>query len=316
LIVGPINAPALIEISRLLEQPGHQLLPDAVWVSGRAHIFKHLRVTQALSVSNLIADSVLCPDCMSEALRPEVTTKGPEYGYRAYCNECGWIEFPKERARVWHANPAKIADWLNVALGLKSRYLVREIVKGILWHLGEKEFKRQRKSVFFGCQLTGGQASARKALEQIAAPGTDVIITTSDLALLRDGTLGSSVFVPLGAIAQFRKGGLIVDNLNPYIDGLAPASISEETSLRLMESKRVALMAGVEKSLSPQVYKFLKVLLKADGDEVHKSHIAKVLGLHENFRYADIKKRHREVFDSFVESDQRGNYWLHPDYIL
>lgn len=61
--MGPINAPALVEMSRLLEQPGHQLLPDAVWLDGQAEVFKHLRDTQALSLSSDMADAVLCPDC-------------------------------------------------------------------------------------------------------------------------------------------------------------------------------------------------------------------------------------------------------------
>lgn len=69
-------------------------------------------------------------------------------------------------------------------------------------------------------------------------------------------------------------------------------------------------------SISPQVFKFLTVLVEADGDEVHKRQIAKALEIPENFRYADIKKRHVEVFETFVQSDQKGYYWLHPDFLL
>ena len=32
--------------------------------------------------------------------------------------------------------------------------------------------------------------------------------------------------------------------------------------------------------------------------------------------FANIKKRHAEVFETFVQSDQKGYYWLHPDYLL
>ncbi|MBK8072048.1 MAG: hypothetical protein IPK34_08535 [Ramlibacter sp.] len=39
----------------------------------------------------------------------------------------------------------------------------------------------------------------------------------------------------------------------------------------------MALVGGIEMSLSPQVFKFLTVLVEADGDEVHKRQIAKAL---------------------------------------
>ena len=74
--MGHINAPALAELTRLLEQPGHHLLPDAVWVSGQAEVFKHLRDVQALSLGTEIANGVLCPDCMSGAIRPEQAALG------------------------------------------------------------------------------------------------------------------------------------------------------------------------------------------------------------------------------------------------
>jgi hypothetical protein len=313
--VGPINAPALAEMTKLLEQPGHHLLPDAVWLGGRADVFKHLRDVEALSLSHEIADAVLCPDCMSGSIRPEQTPHGSPIGVRAYCCECGWVQLPKERARLWQASPTKVAEWLNVALGLKSRYSVTEVIKGVLWHLGEREFKRRRHSLFFGCQLVVNQDGVGSALDQSAAPGSDVIITTSDIVILHRSRLGSRIFVPLGAVAQLRKGGLVIENLEAYVDGIAPAQASDETSLRLLEAKQVALIGGVEVSLSPQVFKFLRVLLEADGDEVHKRLIAKALEIPENFRFADIKKRHAEVFATFVESDRNGYYWLHPDYL-
>ena len=314
--MGMINAPALAEMTKLLEQPGHHLLPDAVWLGGRADVFKHLRDSEALSLTNEIADTVLCPDCMSGAIRPEQTATGSHIGLRAYCGECGWVPLTKERARLWQASPAKVAEWLNVALGLKSRYPVAEVIPGVLWHLGEREYKRRRHSLFFGCQLAVNQAGVAEALAQSAAPGADMTITTSDIADLQRGSLRSRVFVPLEAVAQLRKSGLVIENLEAYVDGLAPTVVSDETSLRLLASKRVALIGGIEMSLSPQVFKFLTVLVEADGDEVHKRHIAKALELPENFRYADIKKRHVEVLETFVQSDQKGYYWLHPDFLL
>ena len=314
--MGPINAPALVEMTILLEQSGHHLLPDAVWLGGRADVFKHLRDVEALSLTNEVADAVLCPDCMSGSIRPEQTPQGSTSSARAYCGECGWVHLPKDRARLWQASPAKVAEWLNVALGLKSRYPVKEVIKGVLWHLGEREFKRRRHSMFFGCQLAVNQDCVGSALDQSAAPGSDVTVTTSDIAILHRSRLRTRIFVPLGAVAQLRKGGLVMENLEAYVDGIAPAQASDETSLRLLEARRVALIGGLEVSLSPQVFKFLKELLEAEGDEVHKRQIAKTLEIPENFRFADIKKRHAEVFETFVQSDQKGYYWLHPDYLL
>ncbi len=314
--MGPINAPALTELSRLLEQPGHCLLPDAVWIGGQADVFKHLRDIEALSLGPEIADGVLCPDCMCSTIRPEPATNEKQIEFRAYCHECGWVHLPKERARLWQTSPVKVSEWLNAALGLRSRYPITEIVSGVLWHLGEREYKRRRYSLFFGCQLANNQTDVNKALEQAAAPGSDVTITTSDINALQTGRLGRRIFVPLRAIAQLRKGGIVIENIEAYVDGLATVAESNETSLRLMETKRVALINGAEVSLSRQVVKFLKVLLEADGDEVHKRQIAKALEIPENFRFADIKKRHAEVFDTFVQSDKKGNYWLLPDYLL
>jgi hypothetical protein len=314
--LGPINAPAVAEMCALLEQPGHQLLPDAVWLGGQAAIFQHLRDNEALSLSNVVAAAVLCPDCMSFSVQPEQSPPGAQQPFHAYCVECGWVDLPKERARLWQANPTKVADWINIAMGLKARYPVTELVKGMLWHLGDQEHRRQRRSFFFGCQLTRDPASVGAGLDRQAAPGTDVVITTSDLVPLRTSILSARQFIPLRAIAHLRKGHLVLENLEAYFDGLLPVVATDETSLRLLHSKRVVLISGTEIRLSPQVYGFLQVLEQADGDEVHKRLISAALGIAENFRYADIKKHHRAVFDTFVQNDQKGNFWLKPEYLI
>ena len=54
----------------------------------------------------------------------------------------------------------------------------------------------------------------------------------------------------------------------------------------------------------------------ADGDEVHKRELAQALGISETFRYADIKKRHKTVFDTFVQSDDKGHFWLRPEFLI
>ena len=121
---------------------------------------------------------------------------------------------------------------------------------------------------------------------------------------------------PLRAVAQLRKGHLTLEPLDGYFDGLAPPVTSDETSLRLLHTRRVVLIGGAEHKLSPQVYGFLKVLEDADGDEVPKREIARALGIPETFRYADIKKRHKAVFDTFVQSDDKGHFWLRPEFLI
>ena len=314
--MGPINTPAMAELCALLEQPMHQLLPDAIWVSGQTAIYQHLRNNEALSLTNTVASAVLCPDCMSISVRPEKSPHGAETPLRAYCVECGWIDLPKERARVWQASPTRVADWLNVALGLKARHPVKEVVSGVLWHLGEREQKRQRRSFFFGCQLTHDPASIGIELERLAAPGTEVVITTSDLRALRSSNLSGRLFIPLNAIAHLRKGHLVIENLDAYFDGLATVIATDETSLRLLHSQRAVLINGTKFPVSPQVHDFLAILEKADGDEVHKRHIAsKLVIATATFRTADIFKRHKQVQAIFVGNDNNGNYWLKPEFL-
>jgi len=113
-----------------------------------------------------------------------------------------------------------------------------------------------------------------------------------------------------------RKGHLTLEPLEPYFDGLALPVTSDETTLRLLHSRCVALIGGVEHKVSSKVADFIKVLQEADGDEVHKRKIASALGISATFRYADIRKRHKAVFDTFVQSDQKGNFWLLPQYLI
>jgi hypothetical protein len=307
----------MAELCALMEQPRHQLLPDAIWVGGKAAIYQHLRNNEALSLSNALAAAVLCPDCMSLSVQPEQSAHGAEQPHRAYCVECGWIDLPKERARLWQANPAKVADWINVALGLKSRHSVTEVIRGRLWHLGEREYRRQRRSLFFGCQLTCDPAKVGVELDRHAAPGTEVVITTSDCLALRASELRDRQLIPLRAIAHLRKGHLVLENLDAYFDGLVPFVASDETSLRVLHSKRAVLIDGAKVPVSPRVYEFLKVLEEAEGDEVHKRHIARSLGISAaTFRTADIFKRHKNVSQTFVGNDKNGNFWLKPEFIV
>ena len=155
-------------------------------------------------------------------------------------------------------------------------------------------------------------------LAQLVAPGAEVIITTGEPAALLGTALGDRLLVPLRAIAHIRKSGLVIENLQAYLTRPVTVPESGETSLRLMHTQRVALIDGEGIDLSPQVYLFLKILEDADGDEVHKRHIAEGLGLEPgaSFRTADIFKRHKQVYATFVDKDDKGHYWLRPDFVI
>lgn len=308
----PINAPALAELCALLEKPGQQLLPDAVGLGGRAALYQRLRDCEALSLAAALAPEVLCPDCREHRVRPQPLAGVPGR-YQALCFECGEVELPKAQVRLWQAHPGKVADWLHQALGLRGRHSLTELIPGMLWHLGELEIRRYRRSFFFGCRLGSDPVRARAKLAELAAPGAEAVITTTEAALLRASPMSDCRLIALRAVAQLRKGHFTLEPLDGYFDGLTPPVTTDETSLRLLHIRRVVLIGGAEHKLSPQV---LKVLEDADGDEVHKRELARALDITETFRYADIKKRHKAVFDTFVQSDDKGHFWLRPEFLI
>lgn len=317
--LGPLNAPALAELCWLLEQEDTRLLPDAIWLGEKHRLYQHLHSMQALSVVQDAAPSIMCPDCTSRSIRPELVmpAQSSSLAYRAFCGECGWVSLSTEQSRLWQINPVKIAEWLNAALGMKAGYKVESVVDGVLWYLGDREIRRQRRSFFFGRRITSASTPVQAALNRLSAPGAQALITTSDPALLKTTALAACQVVPLRAIAQLRKAHLVVENLEAYFTGLATVEASDETSLRVLHSKRAVLIDGTKVPLSPQVYDFLKVLEDADGDEVHKRHIASSLGISTaTFRSADIFKRHKQVSETFVGNDKNGNYWLKPEFLI
>ena len=195
---GPINAPALAELCTLLETPGQQLLPDAVGLGGRAALYQRLRDCEALGLAAEIAHEVLCPDCREHRVRPQLLSGVPGR-YQALCFECGDVELPKEQVRLWHAHPGKVADWLHQALGLRGRHPLTELIPGVLWHLGELEIRRHRRSFFFGCRLDSDPVQARAKLAELAAPGAEAVITTTEAALLRASPLADCRLIALRA---------------------------------------------------------------------------------------------------------------------
>lgn len=288
-------------------------------MSGKPGIYEHLREIGALALSNDLASDIVCRDCSSETFRPEANLDSDLdiFPYRGYCLDCGWIPLKPEQARLWHAHPIKIARWLASAMQLTQRYSVEAVIEGVLWRLGEIEHRRKRRTLFFARRVAESGEAVREALGGLVAPGAEVIITTSDISALKNSALAAFNLVPLRAVAHLRKAGFVIENIDPYLAGSASIETSDETSLRLMHTKRVALIEGQEHKLSPQVYEFLNIIEVASGDEVHKHHIAEGLKIDEaKFRSIDIFKRHRVIFDTFVGTDYKGYYWIKPDFII
>lgn len=316
-MTAAVNDQALGELCWLVEQSNPRVNPDAIWSGDQAAVYHHLREIGALTLSNEVTGGSLCRECSTEVFRPLASeTPDPEFPYRGYCGECGWIALRKEEAHLWQAQPAKIAHWLGTALQLTSHYAPEPVVEGVLWRLGEREFRRRRHVLFFGRRLDEAVAPVRGTLTRLAAPGSEVIITTTDVSILRAKSLADRLFVPLRAVAHLRKGGLVVENLEAYIPVLGKIQHDDETSLRpLRLGQRKALIGGQEIHLSPQICSFLTVLDDHEGDEVHKQRIAEAMGIEGSIDVPQIFKRHRSVFDTFVDSDKKGHFWLKPDFL-
>ena len=91
-----------------------------------------------------------------------------------------------------------------------------------------------------------------KKLEQLVAPGAEVVLTTSNVTLLRTGALSDRLMVPLRAVAHLRKAGLIIENLEAYLVAPEKVAASDETSLRLMHTQRVVLINGQDINYHPR----------------------------------------------------------------
>jgi predicted RNA-binding Zn-ribbon protein involved in translation (DUF1610 family) len=250
--VAVMNDQGLAEICRLLEREDMRISPDSVWLSSRPGFYGHLLALDAFVVSRERAIDILCPECGTESMRPQPHDAPDSQPYRGYCPECGWIGLSNQQAHFWQVQPQRLAKWLSAGLGLAPRYAVEPIVDNVLWRLGELEHRRRRHTVFFGRRLNAMSDQVAAKLAQLVAPGAEVIITAGEPASLLGTALGDRLLVPLRAIAHIRKSGLVIENLEAYLTRPAPVQESAETSLRLMHSRRVALIDGKPIDLSPQ----------------------------------------------------------------
>lgn len=302
------NDVAMDLLCRMLETPGRMVRADGARLSDHASAYRHLLDIGALVLGDALESDVLCPSCISHALRP---SPAPEGGYRGYCARCGWVALPRRHVKPVCALPHHAARRLAAALGLADRYECRAVLEGTLWRLGEIEHRRRRRTVFFGSQLERRGADVQRCIAQHAAPGAAVVLTSGDVGALPASLHPAVAWVPLRAIAHLSKAGFVIENLKAYLDQPPALETTNETSLRLLHSQRVALIDGEQHKLSPQVYQFLSLLEKADGKALHKRAISDKLEIAvDTFKAASIFKRHKEVYGTFVDSDGEGRYWI------
>lgn len=302
---------ALRLLCELLEHPEARISPDVVRYSGDTATFQHLRALSALGTDEGICSPILCSWCGDHDLL-EVQRHGD--AYRGYCTECGWVALTVQDVTPLRVDGGRIARWLAAALGLarKHRYQPEEQVYGLFWRLGEVTLRRKSRVVFFGRRLDDSALipAVIQHMGQTCAPGKGVIITSTTVVTPELTEAGHAV-VPLRSVATLRKAGFVIDGLAAYWGG--PTALeppTKETSLRLLRSARVALIDGERKDLSPQVFTFLCMIDDADGEPVHKRELADGLEISvDAFKGAEIFKRHKDVYQTFVDHDRKGRYW-------
>ena len=106
--VAVMNDQGLAEICRLLERDDMLISPDAVWLSSRPGFYGHLLALDAIAVSRERALDILCPECGTEAMRPQPHAAPDSQPYRGYCPECGWVGLANQQAHYWQVQQQ---DW-------------------------------------------------------------------------------------------------------------------------------------------------------------------------------------------------------------
>ena len=299
----------------LVEESEGSLHPDAARYSGQMDAYRHLLDLGAIGAGDGVGSSILCPWCGMGDLEGIRFEQG---GRQGYCTDCGWVDLASDQVTRLRVDITRIVRWLASALGLAGRYQHEEMVPTALWRLGEIEHRRKRRTIFFGRRLSDPALTPiiEARLRTACAPGCGVLITTTPDVAQAIQAAGHLV-VPLRAVAHLRKAGFVIENLDAYLDGSAGIGERDsETSLRLMHSGRIALIDGERHALSPQVYGFLSVLAQGGGDPVHKRTIADALEIDvAKCKGADICKRHKAVYRTFVAHDNDGHYWLKPEFV-
>lgn len=249
-----------------------------------------------------LLDDITCPWCSTGTLHQVCRVRGASGGnaYRGLCLGCGWQNIAAAQLSPLSLDLPKIARAVAAALGLASRFETQEIVPAKLWRIGEREIARKRHRVWFAPVVDDDIARA--------LAGEAGILVCIDEPTPRSPALAKLSPVPLRACAHLRKAGLVIENVEDYIGTIRTSEIG--TSLASL-SERVVHINGERVAVSPQVQRFLKVLVAADGKPVHKSTIADALEIDvDKFSPHQIFKKHKAVKDAFVAGDDAGRYWV------
>ncbi len=249
-----------------------------------------------------LLDDITCPWCSTGALHQVCRAGGVSGGnaYRGLCLSCGWQDIPAAQLSPLSVDLPKIARAVAAALGLASRFETQEIVPGKLWRIGEREVARKRHRVWFAPVVDDDIIRALS--------GDAGILVCIDVPSSRSPALAKLAPVPLRACAHLRKAGIVIENFEACVGSASTSEIG--TSLASLDQRAVHIN-GERVAISPQVQRFLKVLVAADGKPVHKSTIADALEIDvDKFSPHQIFKKHMAVKEVFVGADGAGRYWL------
>jgi hypothetical protein len=263
--------------------------------------YRHLLDLGLAKPEARLLDDITCPWCSTGTLHQVCRVRGGSGGnaYRGLCLSCGWQNIPATQLSPLTLDLPKIARAVAAALGLASRFETQEIVQAKLWRLGEREIARKRHRVWFAPVVDDGIARALS--------GEVGILVCIDAPTSRPATLAKLATVPLRVCAHLRKAALVIEDFEAYVGSADTSEIG--TSLACLD-QRVVHINGERIAVSPQVRRFLEVLVAADGKPVHKSTIADALEIDvDKFSPHQIFRQHKLVKDAFVEADGAGRYW-------
>ncbi len=266
--------------------------------------YRHLLDLGLAKPEARMLDDITCPWCSTGTLHQVCRVRGGGGGnaYRGLCLSCGWQNILAAQLSPLSLDLPKIARAVAAALGLTSRFETHEIVHGKLWRIGEREIARKRHRVWFAPMVD--QDIAR------ALSGEAGILVCVDAPTQLSPSMARLALVPLRACAHLRKAGLVIEDLEAPVGSTGTSEIG--TSLACLKD-RVVHVNGERIAVSPQVRRFLEVLVAADAKPVHKSTLADALEIDvDKFSPHQIFKKHKIVKDAFVEGDGAGRYWLRP----
>ena len=264
--------------------------------------YRHLLDLGLAKPEARLLDDITCPWCSTGTLHQVCRVRGVNAGnaYRGLCLSCGWQNIPAAQLSPLTLDLPKIARAVAAALGLASRFETQEIVPAKLWRLGEREIARKRHRVWFAPVVDDDIIRALS--------GEAGVLVCVDAPTARLPAMSKFAPVTLRACAHLRKAGLVIEDLEAYAGSAGTSELG--TSLASLDQRAVHIN-GERVAISPQVQRFLKVLVHANGKPIHKSTIADALEIDvDKFSPHQIFKKHMAVKEAFVEADGAGRYWL------